>query len=389
MSLFSQSLLIGENTLQELEKGAGLQLMNTTTPGRSSVGNNSDNDIIEESPTNASIYSIRERTKAKYFNKSKKKKAKSRSSEQLTTVSVVDTGSECSKNTLSQFLRSEYDFGDEILKILPENTSDIKVVIDCDNEKPAEKVSESVQLIDDLQGLESDMFSQWVVPQNNCSLKASTQFKASGDQKDSSMNIWDDSYDFNDLDLSFKQDNAKPKDIKLEVDERTALGIDNVTFTQNFMNEAVSEETDSDSKVAEDESNTVATQKFFAEELENSIKSFTDEIRAECHKLSISHSSQMRNNFDCNISDSNFTLNYSDSTVENDEDHVGTQNGRPNLQPLQQRNEDHVASQNNNGRPNLQKLQQHNEDHVVSQNVNGKLNSQPFKHQNSIDSWGK
>lgn len=349
MALFSQSLCFGENTLQELEKGAGLQYAKVVTPNRSnksSAASNSDTDIIEESPTNySSAFSFRERTKAKQLNKSKKK-GKSRSCEQLATSKAA---SDCSKNTLSQFFRSEYDFGDDIVKIIPDNgrsTNNNKL----DND--IEMASENVQKNESLQCYESDMFGDWAVPQNICPSKPSTdicaskpsdEFKAN-DQHDSSVNIWEDSYDFNDIDLGSGDENNEnhAKELNLKVDDQIALGLDNVTFTQNFMNEA-SFENDLNSNGG---CNSFAANKFIEEKMESCKNSFTDEMRAECQQLSVSRCSQM-STFKFNISESSFTLIYSDSTVENDEKAV------------------------------------------ISQSISKKSNSQPLQHQNGIDKWGK
>lgn len=336
MSLFSQSLCVGENTLQELEKGAGLQPVKVITPNRSSAGhnNNSDVDIIEESPTNhSSAYSFRERNKAKLLNKSKKKGKKSRSCDQLTTSKVTV---DCSRNTLSQFFQSEYDFGDEIRKILPvtPSTNNSKFA----NESAVEtKAIENVPTVEYVQ--ESDMFGDWAVPQNVGPSKSSTE---ANEQDDNSVNIWEDSYDFNDLELSCENNENHAKELNLKVDDQIALGLDNVTFTQNFMNEASFE---NDLNV-NGGSNSFAASKFIAEEMESCKNSFTDVMRAECQHVSVSRCSQM-STMPFNISESSFTLNYSDSTVENDD--------KP----------------------------------VVSQNINKESTSQTLRHQNGIDKWGK
>lgn len=333
MSLFSQSLCFGENTLQELEKGADLQPVKVVTPNRSSVANNSDTDIIEESPT---ACSFRERTKAKHSNKTRKKE-KSRSCEQLTTSKVA---SDCSKNTLSQFFRSEYDFSDDILKILPDNACNISTNNNkFESGKAADK---SVQQIEP--GYESDMFGDWAVPQTICPSRPTSEINGN-DQQDNSVNIWEDSYDFNDIDLSSCEGNENAaKELNLKVDDEIALGLDNVTFTQNFMNEA-SFENDLNLKTG---SNCFAASKFIEEEMENCKKSFTDVMREECQQLSVSsRCSQMNSTFKFNISESSFTLNYSNSTVDNDE--------KP----------------------------------AMSQNIRRKSNSQLLQHQNGIDQWGK
>lgn len=351
MALFSQSLCFGENTLQELEKGAGLQYVKVVTPNRSSAASNSDTDIIEESPTNySSAFSFRERTKAKQLNKSKKK-GKSRSCEQLTTSKAA---SDCSKNTLSQFFRSEYDFGDDIRKIIPDNASNISTnnnQLDNAMSDDMDMALENMQKNENVQGFESDMFGDWAVPQNICPSKPSTdvcaskpsdEFKAN-DQHDNSVNIWEDSYDFNDIDLGSCEENDEKhaKELNLKVDDQIALGLDNVTFTQNFMNEA-SFENDLNLNSG---CNSFAANKFIEEEMKSCKNSFTDEMRAECQQLSVSRCSQM-STFKFNISESSFTLNYSDSTVDIDEKAV------------------------------------------ISQNIS-KKNSQPLQHQNGIDKWGK
>lgn len=352
MSMFSQSLCIGENTLQELEKGAGLQPVKVGTPNRSSTAMNSDTDIIEESPTNHSIFSRRERCKIKN-NKSKAsakmKRVKSRSSDQLTTTETsTEEKAGSSKNTLSQFFRSEYDFGDEILEILPGNASDTKTR-NCDNKNIEEKSLENVKIIENVLCFESDMFSEWVVPV--CPSKPSIEIQAN-DQKDDPLKIaWEDSYDFNDVDLDcceeIKEDNVK--ELNLNVDEQIALGIDNVTFTQNFMNEASFE---NDLNV-NGGSTSFAASKFIQEEMEICKNSFTevmrDELKPSSHNYSRS-AAQMSSFNIFNKSESSFTLNYSGSSVDFGVD---------------------------------------DEKHLMSPNVEKESNSQRLNHLNSIDSWGE
>ncbi|KAJ6648761.1 DNA polymerase theta, partial [Pseudolycoriella hygida] len=317
-------------TLQELEKEAGLQPVKISTPNRASSATssiNSDVDIIEESPTNhSSVYSLRERTKAKHFNKSKtkNKRMKSRSCEQLTTTEKVEAN-----NTLSQFFRSEYEFSGDILQILPETRSTKNEKLEI--EKTKEKVVDN----------ESDMFDDWIVPQN---VESKPLGEANGKENISSANIvWDDSYDFNDVDLSLCKEN-NIMELNLKVDDQVALGLDNVTFTQNFMNEASFENDLNTNK----DSNSIATSKFIEEEMESCKNSFTNEVLTENGRQSPNVRSGHLSSLNLNISESSFTLNYSDSltdsTMENDDKQMITED-------------------------------------VIEK-------SQPLKHLNSIDSWG-
>lgn len=333
MSFFSQSLCLGDNTLQALlesEKGTIIQPMKVLTPSRSASAINSDSDIIEESPTNhSSVYSYRER---KHFNKSKasnkKRKTKSRSAEQLTTSKLSD----CSKGTqYSQFLRSDYDFDDAILKLLPGNTSKTNNI--CDIVKSDEKELENEQKIDSC--FESDMFSDWAIPQNVSVAKPSTQIQAN-DQKDTSVReFWEDSFDVNDIDLN---DVIQEKNKQLiEIDEQLALCSDNVTFTQNFMN------VHDDDFNLNDGAIDLATSQFIEEGLESFKNSFTrTELAIACSNHNQMSTLHFKN------SEWSFTLNYSDSTADGDE-----------------------------------------EVPVIVQNINEKSDSQSLKHLNSIDSWGK
>lgn len=320
MSLFSQSLCIGENTLQEIEKGvAGLQPAKVTTPNRSYAINNSDSDVIEESPTNFStVHSLRERTKSR----TKKKKTKSLTCEQL-RISKVGTTS----NTLSQFLQSKYDFSSDILKILPETVNDVDDGKNCENAN----VPESTPTIPNvLQSYESDMFDEVIADSTKSSAKMVVN-----QPKEFSINIaWGDSFDFEDVNLnvceSSKENNEM--ELNLKVDEHIALGLDNVTFTQNFLNEA-SFENDLNLKSG---SNIVATSKFIEEEMESCKKSFHEYIKEERHEQTMAPNSQLSVS-NLNISQSSFVLNYSQSTVEAEEmELIPTQKSKP--QPLQQSN---------------------------------------------------
>lgn len=320
MSLFSQSLCFGENTLQELEKGAAaLNPVIVTTPNRSYAVNNSDSDIIEESPTNFStVFSLRERTKPK----TRKKK-----SQRITCEQIKISKPEITSNTISQFMQSKYDFSDDILNDLPETDADVNDGKNCESANVPECPSTRVE---DLP-CEPDMFDD-SINANVSPTKSSTKIIIN--ERESSVNIaWGDSLDFNNVDLDLnlfetnKENNAM--ELNLKVDEQIALGIDNVTFTQNCMNEA-SFENDLDLKSGP---NTVATSKFIEEEMQSCKQSFHEYIN-ECKQLSIISSNQLSVS-NLNMSQSSFVLNYSQSTEEL-EQVIPTQ--KSYSQPLQQLN---------------------------------------------------
>lgn len=293
---FSQSLCFGENTLQEIEKGVAI----ATTPNRSSGIINSDSDIIEESPTNhSSVHSYRERkqlNKSKTFHK--KKKVKSRSSGQLSSGSSTSKSSnDISKDTISQFMRSEYDFGDEIMKILPGNTKDTNSSNQniCDKATSHEKPAHNLLTTGNDECYESEMFSQWIVPTVPVSLpKPSTETKANDKHT-----TWEDSYVFNDLELA-------------QIDEEMELGPENVTYTQNVFSAA---------KNIENRAEVINVDKsdFIDQDIGSDDDLFTEEMKAECMELSITRNTQMSTSHVHNSDEPNFTLNYSDSTLEDDE----------------------------------------------------------------------
>lgn len=220
---FSQSLCFGEKSLQELEQGGIILLPEIkTTPNRSYVPNNSDSDIIEESPTNCSTFrSLRERTKKK-SKKSKKKIKTIASCEQLTTsrkdVDLSKSGG------LSQFFRSEYDFSADFLEIIPKQSNDQNV--NCENLEV--KVLNDGPITANLpfDKIEDDMFDESIiVPHSNVNDQKPSQ-------KQNSLNMmWDDSIDLNGFDMNFCEikENNDAMQLNLKVDENIALGLDNVT----------------------------------------------------------------------------------------------------------------------------------------------------------------
>lgn len=350
---FSQSLCFGEKSLQELEKG-----VKVTTPNRSSNIINSDSDIIEESPTNhhSSVHSYRERKqlhKSKTFHK--KRKVKSRSSEQLPSVPLSTALSDISNGSLSQFMRSEYDFADEISKILPGNASNTNNANKdiCDSTTSKDKTAENLQKTENEFCIESELFSQWIVPtvpapNNVCPPKPSTEIKPND-----KPSTWEDSYIFEEIDLDFINENPETKGL-LQIDEEIGLGLDNVTFSQNFFSGAEKIENVNDVEVMN-----VDKSDFIDKDIESDNDLFTEEMKTECLELSIIRNNQM-NTSNANISgEPNFTLNYSDSTVDEEEKEEQPEN-------LNDKNENGVSNRPDD---NLQP-------HQLSKTLN------------SIDSWG-
>lgn len=333
MSLFSQSQwCFGENTLVELEKGAALQpVKTTTTPNRSNAFNNSDSDIIEESPTSVSTgYSLRERTRNKHSIKPKTKSnltTKDSSCEKITNVEPTFT----QFNALSQLMRSEFDFDIDFVQILPENLGNVNNN-DCDEVKENLLIIEDVSITEtspikeNVQPFEEDMFEDMVAVKKDFPTKSITDVEAN-EQKENS--IWDDSFDFNDVNLSCgdNKDNNEFK-LNLNVDEQMVLGLDNVTFTQVFLNEPSLE----DDPKLESISNIGATSKFIEEEMVDSEKQMTQFLHEVCGESPLPLSSQM-NSSRLNISESSFKLNYSQSTEENDEKQLAPAE-KPKPQPL-------------------------------------------------------
>ncbi|XP_037047750.1 DNA polymerase theta isoform X2 [Bradysia coprophila] len=327
---FSQSLCFGENTLQELEKA-----VKVSTPNRSTGVINSDSDIIEESPTNhSSVLSYRER---KQFNKSKtfhkKRKVKSRSSGQLSSAPSNTNSSVCSNGSLSQFMRSEYDFGDEISKILPGSSSKTNNTNKniCDSTTSDEKAADNLQKTENGHCYESEMFSQWIVPTvPELPPKPTTETKANDKQS-----TWgEDSYMFNDIDLDFGNEIQVNNEL-LQIDEEIGLGLDNVTFSQNFFSGAENIENINGEEVIN-----VDKSDFIDKDIDSDNDLFTEEMKAECLELSMSRNTQMN------------------STVDDEEVEERT---------------DNVNENNSNG---------------ISNGLDENLQSHSIKKLNSIDSWG-
>lgn len=248
--MFSQSFLIGENTLQELEKIAKL-----SSPKQKPESH----DIIDESPTNlnATHRSIRSRiVSIKTQNKSYRKKGiKRNKSDSILNGSIGAAGFSKTEN-YSEFFRTSKDnvFQNEIAPIQNSVTSTLdKYFKDSFNfviKTPIEKVE--IKPHNDILPLQKDvaiptekdlneMFdkSDFFTQQNDSNVDSNLHDLPIYVPKSSENITWEESVDFNNIINNLNSDGdstiKKSKEISLMVDDDVALGLDNITFIHDFL----------------------------------------------------------------------------------------------------------------------------------------------------------
>lgn len=364
--MFSQSLLIGENTLQELEKNA-CEKQQPQKRKQESL------DVIDESPTHSTNNNITCRSMRMRFEsiKTQKKSLRKKGIKRNKSDSILNTStgsvSQTSKTeNYSEFFRSEIDYefqqqidaqaagkpaaNNSIICSLDkyfkdsfdfdmnkiQSPTNVPPLVEKDGLSTEKNAFKNVMPTEnELNAMfdKSDFFTQ----QNDSTIYnndildmpisvadlSDTSFKDCNvaiiekvEPSENPVNIvWEDSVEFNDIITHLHESNVqsinKPHtETNLMVEDSVALGIDNVTFTQNFLKQK-SFENDLNMHGSTEKS----VQQFINEEIDLCSESVINAVTAQEPVLNESIKLNITAN---SLSSSNIVLNWSSDSLPNE-----------------------------------------------------------------------